>query len=270
MFSIFKKFKEGLSKSAKSIAEKTGGIFGRKKLDASSIEELEEALFASDFGYQTTEEIIEETKNAYSKDKALRGQDVAGIGAAVLTRVLQGSEGRIQFLDEKPTVICLIGVNGSGKTTTTAKLGHQYKANGRNPLLAACDTFRAAAIAHLLLVLSHHQACHHRQARLDRKFLQAVVCGIRYHLVMARAARDDHAESHDCVKPAGIDQKFRRHREFVAARHPLDHDRGIRHSRLPQSRTDSLQQTRNILHIESSRDNADPKVGSVYLKRAWR
>lgn len=149
MFSIFKKFKEGLSKSAKSIAEKTGGIFGRKKLDASSIEELEEALFASDFGYQTTEEIIEETKNAYSKDKALRGQDVAGIGAAVLTRVLQGSEGRIQFLDEKPTVICLIGVNGSGKTTTTAKLGHQYKANGRNPLLAACDTFRAAAIEQL-------------------------------------------------------------------------------------------------------------------------
>ncbi len=149
MLSIFKKFKQGLAKSAKSIAEKTGGIFGRKKLDASSIEELEEALFASDFGYETTEEIIEETQKAYKKDKDLRGKDVAGIGSSVLKRVLEGSEGRIQFVDGKPTVICLIGVNGSGKTTTTAKLGYQYKQDGRNPMVAACDTFRAAAIEQL-------------------------------------------------------------------------------------------------------------------------
>lgn len=149
MLSIFKKFKDGLAKSAKSIAEKTGGIFGRKKLDASSIEELEEALFASDFGWETTEEIIEETQKAYKKDKNLRGKDVAGIGGSVLRRVLEGSEGRIQFLDGKPTVICLIGVNGSGKTTTTAKLGYQFKQDGRNPMVAACDTFRAAAIEQL-------------------------------------------------------------------------------------------------------------------------
>ncbi|MDQ8184943.1 signal recognition particle-docking protein FtsY [Pelagicoccus sp. SDUM812002] len=149
MLSIFKKFKDGLAKSAKNIAEKTGGIFSRKKLDASSIEELEEALFASDFGYETTEEIIEETQKAYKKDKDLRGKDVAGIGASVLKRVLGGSEGRIQFVDGSPTVICLIGVNGSGKTTTTAKLGYQYKQDGRNPMVAACDTFRAAAIEQL-------------------------------------------------------------------------------------------------------------------------
>ncbi|MBD5778259.1 signal recognition particle-docking protein FtsY [Pelagicoccus sp. NFK12] len=149
MLSIFKKFKQGLAKSAKSIAEKTGGIFGRKKLDANSIEELEEALFASDFGYETTEEIIEETQKAYKKDKELRGKDVAAIGSSVLKRVLDGSEGRIQFVEGSPTVICLIGVNGSGKTTTTAKLGHQYKQDGRNPMVAACDTFRAAAIEQL-------------------------------------------------------------------------------------------------------------------------
>ncbi|MBC2606062.1 signal recognition particle-docking protein FtsY [Pelagicoccus albus] len=149
MLSIFKKFKDGLSKSAKSIAEKTGGVFGRKKLDASSIEELEEALFASDFGYETTEEIIEETQKAYKKDKDLRGREVAAIGSSILKRVLSGSEGRIQFVEGSPTVICLIGVNGSGKTTTTAKLGHQYKLDGRNPIVAACDTFRAAAIEQL-------------------------------------------------------------------------------------------------------------------------
>ena len=149
MRSLFKKFKEGLSKSAKSFAEKTGGIFRQAKLDASSIEELEEALYAADFGYETTEEIIEETKQAYRKNKDLRGKDVAAIGSAVLRRVLEGSEGPIDFKDDRPTVICLIGVNGSGKTTTTAKLGSQCKAEGRQVLVAACDTFRAAATEQL-------------------------------------------------------------------------------------------------------------------------
>ncbi len=149
MISIFRKFKDGLAKSARSIADKTGGIFGRKRLDASSIEELEEALFAADFGYETTEEIIEETKAAYKRDKDLQGKQVAQIGAAALKRALAGSEGRIQLQEGKPTVICLIGVNGSGKTTTTAKLGYQYQQDGRNPMVAACDTFRAAAIEQL-------------------------------------------------------------------------------------------------------------------------
>lgn len=145
MFSLFKKFKSGLAKSAESI----GGIFGRKKLDASSIEELEEALYGADFGYETAEEILEETQKAYRKDKELRGSEVAKIGAKVLRRVLEGSEGRIEFQEGKPTVICLIGVNGSGKTTTTAKMGFLYKNDGRKVLVAACDTFRAAAIEQL-------------------------------------------------------------------------------------------------------------------------
>jgi len=79
----------------------------------------------------------------------LRGKDVAAIGSAVLRRVLEGSEGTIDFKDDRPTVICLIGVNGSGKTTTTAKLGSQCKAEGRQVLVAACDTFRAAATEQL-------------------------------------------------------------------------------------------------------------------------
>jgi len=149
VFSVFRKFKEGLAKSARGIVERASGIFGGKKLDASSIDELEEALFSSDFGWETTEEIVEETRSAYRKVKELRGKDVAGIGGAVLKRVLDGSQGRIQLVDEGPTVICLIGVNGSGKTTTAAKLGFQFKESGQSVLLAACDTFRAAAVAQL-------------------------------------------------------------------------------------------------------------------------
>lgn len=66
-----------------------------------------------------------------------------------MRRVLEGSEGEIEYVEGSPTIICLIGVNGSGKTTTTAKLGSQMKADGRNVLVAACDTFRAAAIEQL-------------------------------------------------------------------------------------------------------------------------
>ena len=149
MRSVFRKFKAGFSKSAQSIADATRGIFRRPQLDASSIEELEEALFAADFGYETTEEIVDEIQEAYRKDRSLRGQDVAAIGVAVLKRVLEGSEGTVEYKDDRPTVICLVGVNGSGKTTTTAKLGSQCKADGRQVLVAACDTFRAAAIEQL-------------------------------------------------------------------------------------------------------------------------
>ena len=149
MQSVFRKFKAGFSKSAQSIADATRGIFRRPQLDASSIEELEEALFAADFGYETTEEIVDEIQEAYRKDRSLRGQDVAAIGVAVLKRVLEGSEGAVEYKDDRPTVICLVGVNGSGKTTTTAKLGSQCKADGRQVLVAACDTFRAAAIEQL-------------------------------------------------------------------------------------------------------------------------
>ncbi len=149
MLSLFRKFKEGLAKSAKGLADKTHSIFRSQKLDANSIDELEEALFSADFGYETTEEIVGETAQAYKKDRTLRGQEVASIGAAVLKRVLEGSEGVIEFKEDTPTVICLIGVNGSGKTTTAAKLGSQCREEGRKVLLAACDTFRAAAIEQL-------------------------------------------------------------------------------------------------------------------------
>ena len=90
MFGLFKKFKDGFAKTVSAIASKTAAIFGQKPLDISSLETLEEALFTADFGVETTEEILTEIKAAYKKDKTLRGQEAAAIGAAVLTRVLAG------------------------------------------------------------------------------------------------------------------------------------------------------------------------------------
>jgi len=93
MFGLFKKFKEGFAKTLTAISEKTGGLFGGRAIDASSLESLEEALYTADFGVETTTEILTEIKAAYKKEKDLRGQDAAAIGAAVLKRVLAGSEG---------------------------------------------------------------------------------------------------------------------------------------------------------------------------------
>jgi fused signal recognition particle receptor len=149
MFGLFQKFKAGFSKTVSVIAAKTHGLFGARKIDAASIDELEEALYTADFGVETTGEILAEVKAAYKQDATLRGQQAAAIGAAVLRRVLTGSEGILQPAASKPTVIAIIGVNGSGKTTTAAKLAWRLKEDGKSVTLAACDTFRAAAIEQL-------------------------------------------------------------------------------------------------------------------------
>jgi fused signal recognition particle receptor len=155
MLSLFRKFKDGLAKTVAVITQKTHALFGGRKIDAASLDELEEALYTADFGVATTTEILEEIKGAHQKEKELRGQDAAAIGAAVLRRVLAGSEGRFEKTarsrdgSANPEVICLIGVNGSGKTTTAAKLAWMLKEDGRSVTVAACDTFRAAAIEQL-------------------------------------------------------------------------------------------------------------------------
>jgi fused signal recognition particle receptor len=158
MFGLFKKFKDGLAKTVSAIAAKTHGLFGGRKIDPASLDELEEALYTADFGVATTDEILREIKAAYAKDKDLQGRQAAEIGAAVLRKVLHGAEGKLEGRDGpsfakttegKPTVIAMIGVNGSGKTTTTAKLAWMLKQAGRSVTMAACDTFRAAAVEQL-------------------------------------------------------------------------------------------------------------------------
>ena len=149
MAAFFQKFRSGFAKTVSAIAAKTGGLFGGRRIAAASLEELEEALYAADFGVETTAEIVEEIRTAYRKDPELRGRQAAEIGAAVLRRVLAGAEGRLEAAPQPPTVICLVGVNGSGKTTTAAKLAWRLKQGGRTAVLAAADTFRAAAVEQL-------------------------------------------------------------------------------------------------------------------------
>src|SRR5687768_9577795 len=161
MYGLYNKFKDGFAKTVSIIASKTRGLFGGRKIDAASLDELEEALYTADFGVETTNEILGEIKQAYGSDNDLQGRRAAEIGAAVLQRVLAGSEGVLEAGDGSavnssssspagaPTVIVMIGVNGSGKTTTAAKVAWRLKEEGKTVTLAACDTFRAAAIEQL-------------------------------------------------------------------------------------------------------------------------
>ena len=168
MFGLFNKFKEGFSKTVSAIANKTRGLFGGRKIDAASLDALEEALYTADFGVETTNEILDEIKQAYGRDQDLQGRQAAEIGAAVLQRILAGAEGVLPVSPStaatnageatevssngqasNPVVIAMIGVNGSGKTTTSAKLAWRLKQDGKTVTLAACDTFRAAAVEQL-------------------------------------------------------------------------------------------------------------------------
>ncbi len=166
MFSIFKKFKESLKKTTKGALSLITSIF-EKKIDAQDIELIEESLYGADFGYETTEKIVSEIKRAYSKNKELQGKQAAQIGVDCLCEILSGSQASIEAKGgDLPTVISLVGVNGSGKTTTCAKLAKLLSKDGK-VLMGACDTFRAAANEQIKiwadrltidLVESHHGA----------------------------------------------------------------------------------------------------------------
>ena len=163
---IFSKFKEGFHKGASAIRGVLGAL-GSGRLDQASLDELEEALYESDFGVEPTEQILDEIREAHRRDKNLGGRDVVAIARTTLLQSLDGSEGVFQPGSFSPEVVCLVGVNGSGKTTTCAKLGHRLQEDGRSVLLGACDTFRAAAVEQLRawcdrlgleLVAGHHGA----------------------------------------------------------------------------------------------------------------
>ena len=147
---IFSKFKKGFQKGAQAVQGAFSSLTGSGKLSESSLLAIEEALYESDFGVETTEEILHSIREAYRKEKEFRGEDAGVLAKTVLRRILSGSECAFEPGPMgSPEVLCMIGVNGSGKTTTCAKLAYQLKSEGSKVVLGACDTFRAAATEQL-------------------------------------------------------------------------------------------------------------------------
>ena len=148
MSEIFQKFKDGFKKSTLTFHSVFGSIdslFSSKKIDPETIDNVEEALYNADIGVESTKKIMDEIRIAYERAPSLRHQEITTIASSVLKNLLAGSDRKLDSDEKQPIVICLVGINGSGKTTTAAKLGYHFNQNGLSTILGDCDTFRAAA-----------------------------------------------------------------------------------------------------------------------------
>jgi fused signal recognition particle receptor len=144
------KIRDGLSKTRSVFTSKIKGLFtlGRK-IDAQFLEELEEAMITADMGVETTTEIVGMLKEAYRNKVIKESGEVLDYLKDALRRRLTEESNDIRMADTPPTVILVAGVNGSGKTTSIAKIAKHYVDEGKKVLLAASDTFRAAAVEQL-------------------------------------------------------------------------------------------------------------------------
>jgi fused signal recognition particle receptor len=146
---------KGLEKTKESVFSKISrAVIGKSKVDEEVLDNLEEALVSSDVGVSTTLKIIERIETRVARDKYLNTSELNTILREEIVSLLEkntmGSEPDFSVpLPTSPYVIMVVGVNGSGKTTTIAKIAHQYKSAGKKVLLGAADTFRAAAIDQL-------------------------------------------------------------------------------------------------------------------------
>ena len=145
---FFGKLAEGLKKTRESMTRAVDELLNSfTKIDESLFEELEETLILSDVGIVTAQSICAELRTRIKKRGITDAQEVRGLIKEIVAEMLEG--GQELDLSTKPSVILVIGVNGVGKTTTIGKLSANLKADGRQVLLGAADTFRAAAIEQL-------------------------------------------------------------------------------------------------------------------------
>lgn len=153
-FDKIKKLKEGLIKSKENLSKKINTILSKDKLDESILEEIEEILLLSDMGYETSEKIIKYCKEKVLKQKEFSKefiiQTLKEKMLNILENVNQTNSGidfeKFEIKDAiKPKVIVIVGVNGTGKTTSIGKIAYQFNINNNSVLIGAADTFRAAA-----------------------------------------------------------------------------------------------------------------------------
>ena len=146
---FFKKIASGLSKTRQSIAQSMDNVFKAfSRVDEELFEELEEALILADCGVSASMEIVERLRARVKKDKLSEAQEVRAALADIIAELLLGEDTKPMDITS-PAVILVIGVNGVGKTTTIGKLAAKFTGEGRQTVLAAADTFRAAAIDQL-------------------------------------------------------------------------------------------------------------------------
>ena len=147
---FFARLKSGLQKTRSSLS---GGIEnvvqGKAKVGPELLEELEETLLMADVGMNSTSFILEDLKKDVAKNRIRENEEILFQLKARMTEILSKNTKSLTFIKNRPLVILIVGVNGAGKTTTIGKLAQKWKKEGKNVLLAAGDTFRAAAVNQL-------------------------------------------------------------------------------------------------------------------------
>jgi fused signal recognition particle receptor len=145
----FQRLKDGLAKTSSKLSDGITGLFTKRKLDGATLEDLEDLLIQADLGMETAHRITDAiSKGRY--EKGISADEVRAILSTEVEKVLDPvAKPLVIGADHKPHVVLVVGVNGTGKTTTIGKLAARERANGRRVVLAAADTFRAAAIDQL-------------------------------------------------------------------------------------------------------------------------
>lgn len=150
MKSIFSIFKNGLKKTKTSLMRSLGSLFGSDRpWTQDDYDQLEASLISADLGLPITLRLMDDIRQRYEIGEIKTAEDIIKIANADILERLGTSTQPIKTNPDGPTVILMIGVNGSGKTTTTGKLAQMWKDEGKKVMLAACDTFRAAATEQL-------------------------------------------------------------------------------------------------------------------------
>ena len=144
---VFNKWKTGLARTRKTTFGRIANLLGASEIDADTWDDLEALFIQADMGLETTEELIEALKAAQQKDGLTRTDELRETIKSELVARLDAPPNL--NMDARPSVILVVGVNGSGKTTNLAKLGQRFQQQGKKIVFGAADTFRAAAIEQL-------------------------------------------------------------------------------------------------------------------------
>ena len=146
---FFDKLKQGLSKTKESFNEKVNNVFKNfRKVDEELLEELEDALIMSDVGMETSVKIIDNLRDKIKTNKIEDSEEVKNELRLEMQEILDSVDSEMH-LDTKPSVILVVGVNGVGKTTSIGKIANNLRKEGKKVIIAAADTFRAAAVEQL-------------------------------------------------------------------------------------------------------------------------
>ena len=146
---FFEKLKQGMNKTKASLDQKINNVFSNfRKVDEDFLEELEEALIMSDIGMETSIKIIDNLRTKIKKEKIQDEEEVRKALREEMQEILDSADKSLH-LETKPSVILVIGVNGVGKTTSIGKIANRLAKNGKKVVVAAADTFRAAAVEQL-------------------------------------------------------------------------------------------------------------------------